>query len=145
MVSLTKPNPVRSIHDLINNTSNWTLTGPLDLGHVDFIVERRATAQVNRPTILIQKGDAGNNEEGLPIGVASWVEQAVYIQPLMPDQSGATDDMWSLSREAQRIIKGNRGAASGIEWMWLEDSPRTGNLQEPYRGSDVIVTCFWRE
>jgi hypothetical protein len=138
-----KPNPARSIYDLL--AANWTLTGDLDLAHVDFIVERRATTQTNRPTILIQLGDTMNDEEGLPIGVSSSVQQEVFVSPTMPNISGMNDQMWSMSREIQRIVKTNRTSASGIEYIWIEDSPRTGGSQEPYRGSDVIITCFWRE
>lgn len=143
---MSKPNPSRSIHDLLNNSSNWTLTGDLSLGKVDFIVEQRTTPQVNRATILIQKGRTLTHEEGLPKGVLCWVEQEIFIQPLMPVVSGANDQLWEMSRESSRIIRANRTSASGIEYMWIAPrSPRSGNLQEPYRGNEVVIQCFWRE
>ena len=87
------------------------------------------------------------HEEGLPKGVSSWVIQEVYIQPLMPPNvSGANDRMWEMSREAKRIMRNNRTSASGIEYITLGPrSPRSGNLQEPYRGNEVVIECFWRE
>ena len=143
---MSKPNPSRSIHDLLNNSSNWTLTGDLSLSKVDFIVERRSTPQTNRPTVLIQKGRRFTHEEGLPKGVLTWVVQEVFIQPLMQDASGVNDRMWEMSEEVDRIVRNNRAAASGIERITIAPrSPRSGNLQEPYRGNEVVIQCFWRE
>ena len=113
---------------------------------MDFIVERRGTPQTNKPTVLIQKGRRFTHEEGLPKGILTWVEQEVFIQPLMPDVSGANDRMWEMGREIDRIIRANRTSASGIENITIsERSPRSGNLQEPYRGNEVDVKCFWRD
>ncbi len=141
---MSKPNPARSVCDVLS--ANWGLSGDLSLANIDFYVEERATTQTNKPTILVQKGRRITHEEGLPVGLTTWVEQEVYIQPFMPTASGANDQRWSMSREADRIIRSNRTSASGIELMKIAPrSPRGANMTEPYRGNEVVITCFWRE
>lgn len=140
-----KPNPARSIHDLLQ--TNWSLLGDLAIQNVDWFVEQRFTTQTNKPTIFIQKGRELDHVEGLPKGVLHWVEHEVYVQPFHPIQvSGANDRMWEMKREVLRIVSASGTTASGIEAIWpAPRSPRSGNLQEPYRGNEVVIQCFWRE
>ena len=141
---MPKPNISRSIHDLL--LTNWSLTGELGRAEIDLVVDQKATTTTNKPTIYIQKGRGFSVREGLPKGVLKYNIREVYIQPFMPTVSGAHDRMWEMSQEIEDIIDNHPTEASGIENVWIaEKTPRSGNLQDPYRGNEVVIKCFWRK
>jgi len=142
---MAKPNISKSISNLLE--TYWTLDGDLARQNIDFLADERETTKLNCPTILCVKGREYDHEEGLPKGVVTWVEHEIYATPMMPTEvSGATDKIWDMKREIQRIVRAYRTSASGIERMWLaQRSPRTSDARDPYRGSEVVIICWWRE